>query len=191
MTSHNAIDDKTWQEYRDALYRFVLRRVDNAAAAEDIVQDVLLKAYTQQATLKEPSKLKPWLYQISRNAIIDYYRLHKPMESLPEELIHETEEDDERGKQELAQCMEPLLNTLPDTYSQAVKLSELDGAKQSEVASRLDISLSGAKSRVQRGRKMLRDALLQCCRVELDHRGYAVDFAEGDGRHCCPTQDKV
>jgi len=179
------VDDKTWQGYRDALYRFILRRVDNAAIAEDIVQDVLVKAYIQRETLKEPSKLKPWLYQITRNAITDHYRRHKPMESLPQELPQETGEEEDRGKQELAQCMAPLLDTLPDTYRQALKLSELEGVKQQEVASRLDISLSGAKSRVQRGRRMLRDALLQCCRVELDHRGNAVDFEDGGICDCC------
>jgi RNA polymerase sigma-70 factor (ECF subfamily) len=70
------------------LYRFVLKRVRDREAAEDIVQDVLVKAYSRQGTLKEPSKLQPWLYQITRNAIVDYYRLRKPSEVVPDNLIH-------------------------------------------------------------------------------------------------------
>ena len=81
---HNNTEATAWQVHRDALYRFVLQRVRDQASAEDIVQEVLVKAYTRQGTLKEPSKLRPWLYQITRNAIIDYYRLQKPSEAVPD-----------------------------------------------------------------------------------------------------------
>ena len=108
-----------WQAHRDALYRFVLKRVRHEGAAEDIVQEVLVKAYTRQGTLREPSKLRPWLYQITRNAIIDYYRLRKPSEAVLDELIHEdTKEEDNRAQWELARCLVPLLNELPEPYRQ-------------------------------------------------------------------------
>jgi len=76
---HNNRETTAWQAHRDALYRFVLQRVRDEAAAEDIVQEVLVKAYTRQGTLKEPSKLRPWLYQITRNAIIDYFRSQRAL----------------------------------------------------------------------------------------------------------------
>jgi RNA polymerase sigma-70 factor (ECF subfamily) len=185
------IEVATWQAYRDALYRFALQRVGDAATAEDIVQDVLVKAYTQRETLKEPSKLRSWLYQITRNTLIDFYRTQKPEEPIPDDLAQKSTGGDEHARQEMAACLVPLLDTLPAPYRQALKLAEFEGARQREIATRMGLSLSGAKSRVQRGRRMLRDALLRCCRVELDHRGYALDYEVSDGCDVCSTQGKT
>ncbi len=183
---HGSIEATAWQAHRDELYRFVLKRVRDEAAAEDIVHDVLIKAYVRQETLKEPSNLRPWLYQITRNAIIDYYRLQKPSQAVPDELIYEDPgEEDNRAERELARCLVPLLDQLPEPYRYALRLAEFEGAKQREVASRLGLSLSGAKSRVQRARKMLRGVLLKCCRVELDRRGGVVDYEAREGCDGC------
>ena len=183
---HNNTEAIAWQAHRNVLYRFVLKRVRHEAAAEDIVQEVFVKAYTRQGTLKDPSKLRPWLYQITRNAIIDYYRMQKPSEAVPDELFHEdTKEEDNRAQWELARCLVPLLNELPEPYRQVLRLTEFEGATQREAASQLGLSLSGAKSRVQRARKMLREVLLKCCRVELDRRGGVVDYEARDGCDGC------
>ena len=183
---HNNTEAIAWQAHRNVLYRFVLKRVRHEAAAEDIVQEVFVKAYTRQGTLKDPSKLRPWLYQITRNAIIDYYRMQKPSEAVPDELFHEdTKEEDNRAQSELARCLVPLLNELPEPYRQVLRLTEFEGATQREAASQLGLSLSGAKSRVQRARKMLREVLLKCCRVELDRRGGVVDYEARDGCDGC------
>ena len=185
-------ETKTWQAYRDALFRFVLLRVNDETAAEDIVQGVLLKAYARQRTLREPSKLRAWLYQITRNEVIDYYRLQKPSEAVTDELIQEdTREEDYRAQRELARCLVPLLDEVPEPYRQALRLADFEGTKQREVASRLGLSLSGAKSRVQRARKMLRDVLLKCCRVELDRRGHPVDYEVGEGCSGCSPPNKT
>ncbi len=182
----------TWQEHRSELYRFVLRRVRDEASAEDIVHDVLVKAYSRQRTLKEPSKLRPWLYQITRNAIVDYYRSQKPAQAVPDDFVREdTNEEDDHAQKELARCLVPLLNELPDLYRQALRLAEFEGATQREVASQLGLSLSGAKSRVQRGRKMLLGVLLKCCRVELDRRGGVLDYEAREGCDGCRDPNRT
>jgi DNA-directed RNA polymerase specialized sigma24 family protein len=79
------------------LHRFVLKRVRDREAAEDIVQEVLVRAYSQQWTLKEPSKLRSWLYQITRNAIVDYYRSRRPTEAVPDNLIDDDIEEGNRA----------------------------------------------------------------------------------------------
>ena len=166
--------------------------MSDEAAAEDIVQEVLVKAYTRQGTLKEPSKLRSRLYQITRNAIIDYFRSQRPSVAVPDELIHEaTREEDNRARRELARCLLPLLDELPEPYRQALRLAEFEGATQREVASWLGLSLSGAKSRVQRARKMLREVLLMCCRVELDRRGSVVDYEALEGCDGCPAPSRT
>jgi RNA polymerase sigma-70 factor, ECF subfamily len=180
--------DRIWTAQRSELYGFVLKRVRDEAAAEDIVHSVLVKAYERRETLKEPHKLRSWLFQITRNTMIDHYRSQKPAELLPEDLGVEEPEDGERAERELARCLVPLLDELPESYRDALKLAEVEGSTQREVASRLGLSLSGAKSRVQRGRQMLRKALFSCCSVELDRRGGVIGY-ESKGR-CDDCHDR-
>ena len=176
---------QAWQAYCAELVRFAVRRVDDAAVADDIVHDVLLKALTQLGVLEEPGKLRAWLYRIARNAIVDHYRTRRPSEPLPEELATDDVREVRRAERELARCLTPLLGELPAPYRQALTLAELEGLPQREIARREGLSLSGAKSRVQRARTMLRDGLLACCRVELDRRGAVVDYLAPGGCEPC------
>ena len=73
-----------------------------------------------------------------------------------------------------------MMQNLPDKYRQALVLSELEDLPQKEVAKIQGLSLSGAKSRIQRGRKMLKDMLLECCQFEHDNRGNVVDCEAKD-----------
>jgi RNA polymerase sigma-70 factor, ECF subfamily len=182
---HESKEAKTWQTYRAELFRFVLKRVRDDTLAEDIVHDVFIKAYTRWQDLKNPGRLRPWLYQITRNALVDHYRSEKPFEQLPEDLIGEGAGEDNRAEQELARCLLPLLDELPARYRHALTLAEFEGMTQGEIASREGLSLSGAKSRVQRARRMLREVLLQCCRVEIDKRGGVVDYEPANGCDGC------
>jgi RNA polymerase sigma-70 factor, ECF subfamily len=158
-------EQQIWQEYRAKLYRFVLGRVGDEAVAEEMVQDILARAYARRDTLRDNRKLRQWLYQIARNAIVDHYRKRRLVEELPDWLVDE--EADARDDAE-------------KDYRQAVELSEFEGFTQKEIASTLELSVSGAKSRVQRARRMLESAFLKCCRLEFDTRG--------DVTHCEPKQ---
>lgn len=174
-------EELLWRDYRDRLVRFVRRRVEDAATAEDIAHDVLVRAYQKGDTLRSGQKFEAWLYQITRNAVIDHYRARRPSEELPSELAAPDPEGGRAAREELAGCMRPLVAALPPRYRDAVTLSELHGLTQNETAQRLGLSLSGAKSRVQRARRMLEEKLLACCRVELDHRGAIVDYESRSG----------
>lgn len=180
-----AIEAGIWRAYRAELYRFVHGRVRDEMLAEDIVHDVFVKAHAHGRDLKDPGKLRPWLYRITRNTLVDHYRARRPTEPVPEDLVGETEGGDDRAEQELARCLLPLLDGLPERYRRALTLAELEGRTQREIAEAEGLSLSGAKSRVQRSRRMLRDVLLRCCRVEIDRRGGVVDYASADGNDPC------
>ena len=177
-------EELLWRDYRERLVRFVQRRVDDAATAEDIAHDVLVRAYEKRDTLRSGQKFEAWLYQITRNAVIDHYRARRPAEELPAELTAPEEEGSRAAREELAGCMRPLVAALPAHYRDAVLLSELRGLTQNETAEQLGLSLSGAKSRVQRARRMLQEKLLACCQVELDHRGAIVDYERRDSGRC-------
>lgn len=150
---------------------FVLRRVKDKAIAEDIVQDVYVKIHSKLSQLKTTDKITAWVYQITRNTISDHYRaISKPM------LAHEFDwESDRQVLNECASyCLNEMLRTLPEKYRQALELTEFENLSQTELAVRLNISYSGAKSRVQRAKNMLREQMEQSYRIKFDHYGNVV-----------------
>ena len=168
--------EQIWREYAAALHGFIQSRVDDADVADDILQNVFLSIHSKIDSLKDAGKLRPWIYQISRNAIIDHYRSLKSHAEMPESIIEAEEDKVETARQEIEGCMLPLIRNLPDNYREAVMLSEIEGMTQKQVAEKLGLSLSAAKSRVQRGRIMIKNMLNDCCRFEIDHRGTMVDY---------------
>lgn len=158
------------------LRRFVARRVDDPHAVDDILQDTYLRLHTHLSSLREPERITSWVYQITRNAIHDYYRQgqRRPVAELPEDLAQPAETDD--PERELAHSLSAMVDCLPEKYREALVLTELQGLKQHELADKLGLSVSGAKSRVQRAREQLKAIYLDCCHVELDRLGGVVGY---------------
>ena len=159
---------------------YIAKRVRDRDAVDDIIQEVFLKVNASLHSVKSHGSISAWLYRIAANAIADHYRAQKPWEELPDEVAAPEPEQDLIA--ELATCLQPLIAELPESYRTALVLSEIEGLPQREVAERLNISLSGAKSRVQRGREKLRQRLLDCCDIETG-RGGIVGY-EPRGRKC-------
>ena len=149
------------------------------------MQDVFLKAHTRIAQLQSPEKLEGWLFLIARNAVVDHYRKAKPHEELPAELATEAHEPEFENACELRAAFRRMIEELPAPYGQALTLTEFEGLTQKQLAEHLGISLSGAKSRVQRGREKLKEALLDCCRFEFDRRGQIIDCTPRERGDCC------
>ena len=176
-----------WRDYRTKLQGFIHSRVSDPSAAEDILQDVFLRTHSNLKNLKQEQKLQSWIFGIARNAIVDHYRQQRPMEAIPENL-QASEEGEAVAHQELVACLEPMIQALPEPYRQALQLAEIEGLPQKELAARENISLSGAKSRVQRGRAMVKEMLLDCCHLEFDQNGKVVDYERNQGA-CTPKCD--
>ena len=177
-----------WQDLSHRLSSFILRRVRNEDDAEDILQDVFWKIHDNIHTLKEGNKLEAWVYQITRNTIIDYYRRQgrAPLyvSEVPE---HGPEPIDAEGTlEEVAACLKPMIADLSEKYRQAILLTEYEGLTQKEMAQKLGLSLSGAKSRVHRARETLKRSLLACCHFEFDRQGRILDYElkEQTCRYC-------
>ena len=173
--------DEIWNMYHSNLLAFIRKRVNDKDAAEDILQDVFVRIYSRIDTLDNRSKLESWLYQITRNSIIDFYRSRKPMKELPDWLAQPQASREETNRRELASCLAPMIQQLPEKYRHAVQLSEIERKTQSEIAEKENISLSGAKSRVQRGRALLKTMLHDCCKVEINAMNQIVDYDKKDG----------
>ena len=177
-----------WQHIHTGLRSFIAKRVVNEAEADDIAQDVWLKMQRGLDGLKDQSRLISWIYQIARHAIIDHYRASGRRREMPAGLAADLEahqspstrttasEDSGQLRTELAGCLRPMIERLSGEYRQAVILVDLEGLVQQEAAAHLGLSLSGMKSRVQRGRRQLKGMLEACCTIELDRRRGVVDF---------------
>ena len=171
--------EQVWEALHNPLYQFIRRRVADEATAEDLLQEVFLKIHQYGNSLKDVRRLESWIYQITRNLIIDYYRSRRPaivsLEAietfdLPEELP-----DDDIVSQ-LFPCVRTMVQALPEPDRQALVLTEYQGLTQKELGERLGLSFSGAKSRVQRAREKLKQQLLACCHFELDRRGHILNY---------------
>ena len=166
--------ENIWHEFAVKLGQFIRTRVADPATAEDILQDVFVKIQGRINTLEDPAKLQGWLYLIARNAIIDHYRTRKETTEVPETLPAEPPENDTE-MEDLKAAFRRMIYSLPEPYRDALVLTEFEGLTQKELADRLGISLSGAKSRVQRGRGQLKRMLDECCTFEFDRRGKVID----------------
>lgn len=159
------LTNTVWKDYRSRLVRFVRSRVHDEQAAEDIVHDALVKALAKRDTLRDEDRILSWLFQIAMNSVRDHYRAKRPTVSLDEE-FDVMDEADPSTLKELAACMEHMMNHLPEPYQSTIRRSELDGVPMRVIAEETGVSLSGIKSRVQRGRAQLRDMMMDCCRIE-------------------------
>ena len=176
-----AVESQTqqiWAEFGGRLRAFVARRVDNEADVEDILQDVFLRIHARLDTLGDERKLTAWVYQIARNAIIDHYRGQRPMTDLPDS-VAAPDPPPEDVVQELLPGLDSMLARLTAENREALLLTEVAGLTQQELANRLGLSLPGAKSRVQRARRRLKDAFIACCQIELDRRGGVAAYQPG------------
>lgn len=174
-----------WAEVSEPLKKYIIKRVPNQTDADDILQEVLMKIYQSISDLKDENKLHPWIYTISRHAITDYYRRRdKPIEiiELPEDLGEELEKD-KNSNLEIAACLKVMIESLPEKYKQAIVLTEFENLPQKELSERMGLSISGAKSRVQRARGKLKEMLLGCCHLEFDRMGNVIDYRH-KSRNC-------
>lgn len=184
MTETHANLQQLWDRYSLRLKAFIRSRVADEAEADDVLQEVFIRVHRNLCCQPDSEWGKPeaWIYQIARNLIIDHYRRRKESVEISETLPAEPDVPEDDPAATLAFSLKEVVDELPEPYRQALLLTEYEGLSQKELAERLGISLSGAKSRVQRARDKLRDLLLQCCHFELDRHGRILDYYE---RCCC------
>ena len=173
-----------WLKLKDKLLAFALSFVQDKEIAEDIVQEVFVRIHSKIDTLRDETRLKSWIYQITRNLINDYFRKEQISGFLK---IEEIETDGTEISSEIIMNkalidMIEMMDNLPPEYCEALCLTELGTLTQKEYAEKKGISYSGAKSRVQRARQILKDMLVKCCHYEFDKYGIVFDISP---KYCC------
>jgi len=142
---------------------------------------------------KGPSRsiFRGWIFQIARNAIIDWTKERRRFVELEEEekigesvSPKETESIDSEFRQGLFAYAAKVIEGMPAEDREALTLTELDGFNREELANHLGISVSAAKSRVVRARAKLRKAIEDCCRLTTDPYGKVIGWRRRE-TDCC------
>jgi RNA polymerase sigma-70 factor, ECF subfamily len=182
-----------WEQVHNGLRAFIAKRIADEAEVDDILQEVFLRMHRGIDALKDPQRVVSWIYQITRHAIIDHYRAPERRREMPAGLAADMEAtgtaavtpiidsgDSGEHRAELAGCLRPMIDRLDKGYREALILVELEGLTQEAAAKRIGLSLSGMKSRVQRGRRQLKRKLSDCCLIQLDQRNGVADYTVRD-----------
>lgn len=176
-----------WQDVAARLRPFIARRV-SPAEIDDVMQDVFIRMQRGLPQLRDEERFTSWLFQIARNSVAEHMRTRArhPIADgdTEQEPAPETEEDDREAARQLASCVSMFVAQLSSPYREAITLVELEGRTTKEAAEMAGISVSGMKSRVQRGRAQLRELFDRCCEIALDARGKPTDFTPRSQPSC-------
>lgn len=156
---------------------FVQRRV-HVDDVDDVLQEILIRVHDGFDGIDDDEHFARWLHRVAGNVVIDHHRRRQRRDRRHHEFATEwtpTEVEDD-SQAVFAQFVSAFVQMLPSPYREALVLTEIGGLTMKEAASREGISASGMKSRVQRGRRMLRELFEACCEIALDVRGHIVDY---------------
>lgn len=180
---------EVWKLFSADLGAFIRRRVNNPDDAEDVLQDVFVRIHRGLPGLADTRRLLPWIYRVARNAIIDRTRQRAEPSALNHEPASDDPSDDTDSRREIGRCLNQMMLRLPEADREALEQVELEEVTQREFAKRTGLSTSGAKSRVQRARRRLKDELLACCEFQFDRFGRPVSKPFLPCQNDCGCQD--
>lgn len=162
---------EVWIQYADDVKFFILSKVKDQAITEDILQDSFIKIHTKLHTLKDISKLKPWIFSIARNSITDYYNNKNQTFEVANTATETYIETSQHTEQD---CLRGIMQKLPKKYRTPLFLADIKGLKQQEVALQLNQSLPTTKSQIQRARKLIAQGFIDCCGFVMNENGKLI-----------------
>lgn len=173
MEMKNAADaGQIWEEFSGRVRSHLLRKMRNKDDVDDLLQEIFIKIHSHLPHLRESEKLSSWIYRIAENTLNDYYRKKRSGDkeyddnkTVPGSLLEENPLEGIQG------CIEAFIARLPEKYREPLVMSDVEGISQKEIAEKMDISYSGLKSRVQRGREMIKEMFVECCKLSVGKDG--------------------
>ncbi|MHB8629148.1 MAG: RNA polymerase sigma factor [Aggregatilineales bacterium] len=154
-----------FERYRDQIYRTAYAITHDAAAAEDILQDVLLKAYSFAQRLNDSVPLAPWLYRVTVNLSYSWITRHRQrwisLEAVVEKLVSPLRSTPERVAEsnEIHSQLRSAIEALPFNQRVVVVLHYLNDQDVAQIAEILDLPIGTIKSRLYYAREGLRQQL--------------------------------
>ena len=171
------------ERLRESLRGFLRKRVSDDALAEDLLQEILVKALVAGRAGQTIHNEVGWLYAVARTTVIDHYRSRRePMEPLDENMP-EADVEDMGLHSALSNCLLGFIDQLPALYRETLLATDIRGETMRSLAEREGVSVSAIKSRASRARGMLRAQVLACCHVELNN-GLVSDYRPHAPKRC-------
>lgn len=152
---------------QQGLRSYLRRRLRDPTQAEDLLQDVFVKALASQRAGRRIDNFTGWLYAAARTTLVDHYRATGATMQALDEQLPEVQAEDFSLHQELARCLRPFVEQLAPIYRDTLIATEFEGHTLRSLAAKHKVSVSAMKSRAARGRAMLKEKVLACCRVEI------------------------
>jgi len=160
------------RNHQSYAYNIAYRMIGNEEDAKDAAQEALIKVFKNLKAFKGDSAFSTWLYRIVMNSCKDLLRKRKPNEisidktyETDEGEVHMELQDDSNDpvtlyeQSEVRVTIESALEELPDNYKSVVVLREIQGLSYDEIAEIEDIPVGTVRSRINRGRRILREIL--------------------------------
>lgn len=181
--------EQIWTRFGQQLAELICHKTDHQDHCHDILQEVYIKMARNIDKIEKADNVLPYLVKIANNTVIDYYRTYQNKAPISEATADPSIIDSSITKPaedpttNLAHTfMLELIESLPPLYRHALVRTELEGVSQKQLAEELGISYSGAKSRVQRAKEMIRQSILGCCNYKFDNYGNVISCC---GTDCC------
>ncbi|MBA3707796.1 MAG: sigma-70 family RNA polymerase sigma factor [Planctomycetes bacterium] len=165
----------------DAFVAFTRKRVGDAAVAEDVVQDAMLKAIRNAPQLRDEDELVAWAYRILRNTITDMFR-RRSTDRTHEHALSDAADQavDTADAAEVCRCMNLVIDALKPGYAEVLR-DDLAGVGLDATATRLGLTPENLKVRRHRARIALRERLEATCRICAKHGCLDCQCAEAQG----------
>jgi RNA polymerase sigma-70 factor, ECF subfamily len=190
-TIESSVGLETTEQLRREIYAYIRKKVGDPSSADDLTQETFLRVERALVKGAEPEHFRGWIFQIARNAIIDWSKTRRRFvelqgdEKIAESLnLEAVDSIDNEFRQGLFAYAAKVIEEMPAEDREALTLTELDGFSREELANHLGISVSAAKSRVVRARAKLRKAIEDCCRLITDPYGKVIGW-QRQGADCC------
>jgi RNA polymerase sigma-70 factor (ECF subfamily) len=146
------------RKYEKPIFNLMYRSTGSPDAAADLTQDAFLKAFDKLHTYRPGRKFYSWLFALAVNTARDHLRRDRRQPVMTDHNPEMALADGAPDNRDDVQCLLEIMRTLPAHDREAVLMRFREGLKMREIAERLDLSISGAKMRVQRGLAKLRAA---------------------------------
>lgn len=166
--------DIIWNQYANQMRTFIRSQIHDEQTTDDILQNVFVKIHSDVTQIDKIGNMKAWLYRMAKNMMVDYFRSLKHTSEIDDSISEET--ITEPIIENVASSIRFFINQLDEPLRKLMILSELKGYSQIEISKELNIPYSTIKSRIQKGRHLVKEMLLDCCHYEFDRRGTVIDY---------------
>ncbi len=167
---------EAWLEHEKELRSFIHSRVKQRHLAEDLLQDVFIKALAEGGQFCELKNARAWLFRAAKNRIIDYQRTAKNHDDVSGDIQAENEINP--PVKNLSACLPIVLKKMHPEDADIIQCCDLEGVNQADYAAQKGLSLTAAKSRIQRARKRLKNELKKTCKIIFDEQGNVCCFGD-------------